>query len=164
MNEAKTEKLRIGVEDLFRAQEVWPVVVIEHGSGRVISLSQVNEAALRKTLAEGTCHYWDDVNETVYLKGEHSNEVETLREMRLDICHARRHVRSLLFRVDLAPGRCKFGASCCHFYRWDGEALSLDESCIVDAEACREHWTRVNTLLDAAADREHMRRYAKKET
>lgn len=156
------DKLQISIQALFEARSVWPVVVVEDETGRVISLSQVNEAALRKTLREGTCHYWDDVNECVYLKGEHSNEVETLKEMRLDICHARRHTRSLLFRVDLAPGKCKFGANCCHFYRWNGENFALDDGCIIDADACNDHWERVNTLLDEEADREHMRRFVKK--
>jgi len=153
--------LQFSVKQLFTAGPVWPVIVIDDSSGRVLSLQEVNEAAFRKTLRTGQCWYWDGVNGTIYLKGEHSNEIETLKSVRLDICHARRHVRSLHYRVDVAPGACLFGMNRCDFYRFDGRRFVLDETCVVDDEACRERWQRVNTLLDEDEEVEHQRRFVK---
>lgn len=161
MMSRKRGNLSISVKRLFEAGGVWPVVVVENDTGRVISLSETNEAAFRTTLRTGRCHYWDSVNRVVYLKGEHSDEVETLREVRLDICHARRHRRYLLYRVDLAPGRCKFGMSRCQFYAFDGKGFVLDRTCVTDPAAVLENWERVNTLLDEREERVHMERFKK---
>lgn len=161
MMSTKRGSLSISVKRLFEAGKVWPVIVVENGTGRVISLSDTNEAAFRTTLRSGLCHYWDEVNRVVYLKGEHSDEVETLREVRLDICHARRHRRCLLYVVDLAPGRCKFGMVRCQFYVFDGKRFTLDQTCITETAAALENWERVNTLLDEPEERVHMTRFTK---
>ena len=156
------EALRITIERLFQASSVWPVIVSEQRTGRVIALQEVNEEAFRRTVESGTCWYWDSVNETIYLKGEHSNEIETIREIRLDICHARRHLRTLRYLVELAPGKCLFGMSRCDFYRFDGRCFTPDPACVIDEAACKAHWDRVNTLLNEDEDREHQRRFSKR--
>ena len=161
MMSKKRGNLSISVKRLFEAGGVWPVIVVENDTGRVISLSETNESAFRTTLRTGRCHYWDPVNRVVYLKGEHSDEVETLREVRLDICHARRHCRYLLYRVDLAPGRCKFGMTSCQFYAFDGTRFTLDKACVANPSAAFENWERVNTLLDEREERVHMERFMK---
>ena len=158
----KRGKLKINVKQLFEANPVWPVIVIEDSTGRVLSLQEVNEAGFRKTLKTGQCWYWDRVNKCIYLKGEHSNEIETLKDVRLDICHARRHVRALHYRVDVAPGACLFGMDRCDFYAFDGKHFSLDDGCVKDEDACKERWQRVNTLLTEREDRQHQKRFIKK--
>jgi phosphoribosyl-AMP cyclohydrolase len=155
--------VKLSVKDLFGLQKVWPVIVIERRTKRVIGLQEVDEKALRTTLRTGICHYWDGVNKVIYLKGEHSREIETLRELRLDSCHARRHVRALHFLVDVDPeGKCLFGMDRCDFYRFDGKYFRLDDDCIGDEQAYVDHQERVHTLLDGKADRKHQRRYLKK--
>ena len=100
--------------------------------------------------------------EKVYLKGEHSNEVETVKEIRLDICSARRHQRSLLFRVDLAPGACLFGMDTCFFYHFDGKHFLVDQDRVIDEAACSENLGRIQTLLDEKEADEHMLRFVRK--
>ena len=154
--------LKITVEQLFESQPIWPVIVVEDSTQRVVSLQEINLEAFRKTLETGQCWYYDQVNDVVYLKGEHSNEIETLKEVTLDICHARRHIRNLHYRVDIADGACLFGMGRCDFYRFDGETFSIDETLIIDSGACENHWKRVNTLLSQEDDRDHQKRFMKK--
>jgi len=159
--EHKTD-LNISVTRLFESQAVWPVIVIENNTGKVVSLQEVNLQAFEKTLETGQCWYWDKVNMVIYLKGEHSDEIETLKEATLDICHARRHLRNIHYKVDIAPGACLFGMSRCDFYTFDGTSFTLDKTCIVEQSSCAEKWERVNTLLDEEDDIEHQKRYMKK--
>jgi len=158
----KRGKLKITVRQLFTARPVWPVIVVEDSTDRVLALAEINEKGFRKTLRTGKCHYWDSVNEKVYLKGEHSNEVETFREIRLDNCGARRHKPSLLFRVDVEPGKCLFGMNTCFFYHFSDKRFQVDEGRVIDQDACRENWGRMQILLDEDEDREHQKRFVKK--
>ena len=162
MLQKKRGTLKITVRKLFQARPVWPVIVVEDCSGRVLALAEINEAGFRKTLRTGQSHYWDSVNQVVYLKGEHSNEIETVRDIRLDICSARRHKPSLLFRVDLAPGKCLYGMDTCFFYHFEDKYFQVDQKSVIDREACSEHCSRIQMLFSDAEDVEHQRRFMKK--
>jgi len=152
----------ITADEFFSKRPACPVVTVERGSGRILGLNWTNRQAFDKTLATGICHYYDRVNNVIYLKGEHSNEKETIREIRLDCCHARRHELHLLYTVDLAPGKCKFGVKDCHFYIFRDNAFRFDATLITDPEAVETYAKRITCLLDIEADKRHQQRYMKK--
>jgi phosphoribosyl-AMP cyclohydrolase len=158
----KDSRGSISIKQLFESQTVWPVIVIENTTGRVVSLQEVNLKAFEKTLETGQCWYWDKVNEVIYLKGEHSNEIETLREATLDICHGRRHLRNVHYRVDIADGACLFGMDRCDFYVFDGSSFVVNRKCIKDEKVCKDKWERVTTILSEDDDAEHQKRFMRK--
>jgi phosphoribosyl-AMP cyclohydrolase len=157
----EVEDVSLSPEELFALQPVWPVIVVEKKTRRVISLQEVNLEAFLKTISTGKCWYYDRVNDLIYLKGEHSREVETIRKITLDACHARRHLRNLHYLVDVEDGECLFGMSRCDFYHFDNGKFQLDTSCVKEQGACQKHWKRVNTILGEKEDAEHQKRFVK---
>jgi len=153
---------KISIEELFESQAVWPVIVVEDATNKVVSLQEINIDAFRKTLKTGQCWYFDKVNNVIYLKGEHSNEVESLKKVTLDICHARRHIRNLHYRVDIADGACMFGMSKCDFYVLDGNFFRVDSANIINKDASEKECTRIGTLLSEEEDIEHQKRFIRK--
>ncbi len=152
----------ISINELFEKQEDSLFVITkERSTGRILGLSLINEEAFRKTIKTGKSHYWDDVNKAVYLKGEHSREIESVLDIRLDICHARRHQLHLLFEVEMEEGECKFGMNDCHFYKFEDGCFRLDSDCIIDENKAQEFEKRIKTFLTREEDRRHMQRFSK---
>ncbi len=155
---------KISPEELFRKRDDRvPVVTVEERTGRILGLNITNQAAFERTISTGLCHYFDEVNQVVYLKGEHSREIETIKSITLDCCHARRHILHLLYTVDMAEGACKFGMADCHFYRYEDGNFVFRSGDIRDMEAVRTFRERIETLLTVAEDREHQKRFVKME-
>lgn len=149
-------------EELFELRENRiPVVTFEKKSGRVLGLNLTDRAAFDKTLSTGKCHYYDDVNDVIYLKGEHSGEVETLLEIRWDQCHARRHEAHLLYVVDMAEGKCKFGVNDCHFFIYRDGRFVFDDTAVKDPSAVEEFKERIETFLSPEEDDQHKKRFIK---
>jgi len=139
-----------------------PVITQEKSTGRILGLNMTNRAAFEKTTESGVCHYYDDVNDCIYLKGEHSGEVETILEIRWDGCHARRHEAHLLYVVEMAEGRCKFGVKDCHFFVYRDGRFVFDLECVKDVDSVEAHRDRIETFLSTAADAEHKKRFKRK--
>ncbi|MFC1849265.1 phosphoribosyl-AMP cyclohydrolase [candidate division CSSED10-310 bacterium] len=136
-----------------------PVVTFERSSGRVLGLNCTNREAFNQTVSSGQCHYYDEVNDTIYLKGEHSGEIEDIIDIRLDCCHARRHELHLMYTVQMAVGQCKFGLADCHFYRFVADRFVLDQDLVQNQEAFEEYWPRIITLLETEEDKKHLQRF-----
>lgn len=151
------------LDEIFakRADRV-PVITVEKRTGRILGLNLTNRAAFDKTVETGTCFYYDDVNDAIFLKGEHSQEIETIDEIRLDCCHARRHDLHFLYLVDMAEGKCMFGMKDCHFYVFRDGQFTLDAASIIDNEAVLQHKHRIKTLLTVDEDVDHKRRFTRK--
>lgn len=155
------ERFEISIKDLFeKRRDRIPVVTVEKSSGRILGLNFTSEETFRKTVASGKCHYYDEVNSAVFLKGEHSGEVEDIITIRLDCCHARRHRFHLLYEVAMADGECKFGMSDCHFYRYEDGRFLLDNERIVEPDRAKQHESRIRTILDSEEDIRHMKRFS----
>lgn len=68
----------------FDANGLVTAVTVDAGSGEVLMLAHMNEAALRATLETGVVHYWSRSRGALWKKGETSGEVQKLVEMRTD--------------------------------------------------------------------------------
>ncbi len=151
---------KISVDELFlQRNDRIPVITQEKDGGRILGLHVTDRNAFMETVRTGKCHYYDEVNDAVYLKGEHSREIESIVEIRLDCCHARRHQFHLLYRVIMAEGKCKFGVSDCHFYLFSDGRFEFDTEMIIDPKAVEEHSERIEKLLSVDEDLEHQRRF-----
>lgn len=150
----------ISSDQLFNLREDRiPVVTQEKSTGRILGLNMTNRDAFQKTIESGECHYYDEVNDCIYLKGEHSGEVETVLEIRWDACHARRHEAHLLYIVEMAEGKCKFGVKDCHFYIFRDGRFEFDTDCVCDPEAVKTYQERIRTFLSPEEDRNHKKRF-----
>ncbi len=61
-----------------------PAIAQDHGSGEVLMLAWMNEAAVAETLATGRVTYWSRSRQSMWRKGETSGHVQRLIEMRVD--------------------------------------------------------------------------------
>jgi phosphoribosyl-AMP cyclohydrolase len=83
----------------------------QHGTGEVLMLAWMNEAAVRETLETGRVCYWSRSRNALWRKGDTSGQVQRLVEMRLD-CDG----DALLLLVEQEGVACHTGRRSC-FYR-----------------------------------------------
>ncbi|MGI5840208.1 MAG: bifunctional phosphoribosyl-AMP cyclohydrolase/phosphoribosyl-ATP diphosphatase HisIE [bacterium] len=95
----------------FGAEGLLPVIVQEVGTGEVLMLAYMNEAALRQTLATGRAVFYSRSRKALWPKGETSGNKQYVREIAFD-CDA----DALLLMVDQAGDACHTGHHSC-FYR-----------------------------------------------
>jgi phosphoribosyl-AMP cyclohydrolase len=91
----------------------------QHDSLEVLMLAWMNREAIERTIATGQVHYWSRSRQKLWRKGETSNQVQHLQEMRLD-CDG----DTLLLQVDQTGVACHTGRRTCFFTAWrDGRLV-----------------------------------------
>jgi phosphoribosyl-AMP cyclohydrolase len=96
-----------------------PAVVQEEGTGAVLMVAWMNEAALRRTLDTGRTWFWSRSRQEYWCKGETSGDRQWVREAFYD-CDG----DVLLFVVEQeGRGACHTGERTC-FYRRFGDAAA----------------------------------------
>lgn len=95
----------------FDAQGLIPAIAQQHDTGDVLMMAWMNADAVRETLATNRVCYWSRSRNRLWRKGETSNQVQTLKEMRID-CDG----DTLLLLVDQQGVACHTGRRSC-FYR-----------------------------------------------
>jgi phosphoribosyl-AMP cyclohydrolase len=85
-----------------------PAVVQEHGSGAVLMMAWMNDAALARTLSTGEATYWSRSRRQLWVKGETSGHRQRVRSVALD-CDG----DTLLVRVDQTGPACHTGNPTC---------------------------------------------------
>ena len=99
-------------EVAFNADGLVPAIVQEDGTGQVLMLAWMNEAALRDTLETGRMTYWSRSRRERWVKGETSGDRQWVRRAYYD-CDG----DTLLFVVEQeGRGACHTGERTC-FYR-----------------------------------------------
>ncbi|MFW5642109.1 MAG: phosphoribosyl-AMP cyclohydrolase [Roseicyclus sp.] len=68
----------------FDAAGLVPCIAQEAGTGEVLMMAWMNEAALARTLATGRVTYWSRSRQAFWVKGETSGHVQELVELRID--------------------------------------------------------------------------------
>jgi len=88
-----------------------PAIAQEHGTGQVLMLAWMNEAAVRATFAEGRMVYWSRSRQELWRKGDTSGDRQWVREAYYD-CDG----DALLFVVEQeGRGACHTGEHSCFF-------------------------------------------------
>ncbi|MGZ4712932.1 MAG: phosphoribosyl-AMP cyclohydrolase [Acidimicrobiia bacterium] len=95
----------------FDADGLVPAIVQEQGTGAVLMMAWMNEAALRKTLETGRTWFWSRSRQEFWCKGETSGDRQFVREAFYD-CDA-----DVLLLVVEQEGRgaCHTGERSCFF-------------------------------------------------
>jgi phosphoribosyl-ATP pyrophosphohydrolase/phosphoribosyl-AMP cyclohydrolase len=92
----------------FGADGLVPVVTQESRSGDVLMVAYANREALDRTLSTGLAHYFSRSRGTLWQKGETSNHVQRVTQVRLD-CDG----DTVLYRVDQTGPACHTGTHTC---------------------------------------------------
>jgi phosphoribosyl-AMP cyclohydrolase len=87
-----------------------PAIAQQHDSGEVLMMAWMNRDAVTATLEEGRVVYWSRSRQALWHKGESSDQVQTLKEMRWD-CDS----DTLLLQVDQDGVACHTGRRNCFF-------------------------------------------------
>ena len=94
----------------FDQAELLPAIVQDATSGQVLMLGYMNREAYEKTLAEGHVWFWSRSRGRLWMKGETSGNVLTLRSLRID-CDG----DTILVQADAAGPTCHTNAVSCFF-------------------------------------------------
>ncbi|HET9061118.1 MAG TPA: phosphoribosyl-AMP cyclohydrolase [Acidimicrobiales bacterium] len=102
----------------YNADGLVPAIVQEAGTGQVLMLGWMNEAALKETLDTGRTVFWSRSRKERWRKGDTSGDRQWVREAWYD-CDG----DTLLFLVDQeGKGACHTGKRTCFFRRFGNVA------------------------------------------
>lgn len=104
----------------FNDQGLIPAVVCDHESGEVLMVAWMNRAAVEQTVETGKATYYSRSRDKMWVKGETSGNVQTVRWVRTD-CDA----DVLMLGVEQAGGACHEGYRSCFFRKLSGDALTV---------------------------------------
>jgi phosphoribosyl-AMP cyclohydrolase len=117
MSAAKTRKLK--PEDAantvldaiaFNADGLVPAIAQQFDTGEVLMMAWMNRDAIAETLKSGRVYYWSRSRKKLWLKGETSGQIQTLKDFRWD-CDA----DTVLLLVDQTGVACHTGRRNCFF-------------------------------------------------
>ena len=95
----------------FDASGLITAVVTEAGSGALLMVAHMNEAALRLTIESGDAWYWSRSRRALWRKGETSGHTQKVVELRIDCDQD-----AVWLQVEQTGPACHTGAHSC-FYR-----------------------------------------------
>ena len=106
-----------------------PVIVQDERTRDVLMLGYANEEALRRTIETGRSHFYSRSRKKMWVKGESSGHVQTVREIRLD-CDG----DAVLYIVEQKVAACHLGYYSCFFRKADPSPPIEEASWTVDRE------------------------------
>jgi len=100
------------------AAGLFPAIVQDRASGRVLMLAWMDDEALRRTISTRRATYWSRSRQAYWVKGETSGHTQHVWEVRRD-CDS----DTILLTVDQTGPACHTGAPTC----FDGHTPLLDK-------------------------------------
>lgn len=102
----------------FDASGLLTAIVQDASSGDILMLAHMNAEAVERTRASGKAHFWSRSRQELWLKGETSGNVLTVREILVDCDQD-----ALLIKADPAGPACHTGARSCFYRRVTDDGL-----------------------------------------
>ena len=97
----------------FDAEGLVPAIAQQHDTGEILMVAWMNREAIRLTLTERRVCYWSRSRQALWRKGETSNQVQMLKDFRLD-CDG----DTVLLLVEQEGVACHTGRRNCFFRAW----------------------------------------------
>jgi phosphoribosyl-ATP pyrophosphohydrolase/phosphoribosyl-AMP cyclohydrolase len=94
----------------FDAQGLAPAIVQDALSGEVLTLAWMNRESLALTLSTGKATFWSRSRGQLWVKGETSGNIQSVKSVKLDCDRD-----AILLRVEPAGPACHTGARSCFF-------------------------------------------------
>jgi phosphoribosyl-AMP cyclohydrolase len=118
----------------FDADGLVPAIAQQHDTGEILMVAWMNREAVRVTLTEDRACYWSRSRKTLWRKGETSNQVQLLKEFRLD-CDG----DTVLLLVEQAGVACHTGRRNCFFRAWrDGGWVEIAQPLVAPEQLYAE--------------------------
>ena len=105
----------------FNEKGLIPAIAQDAENGEVLMMAWMNRESLEKTLKSGKVHYFSRSRQKLWLKGESSGHVQTLREIRFD-CDG----DTILLLVEQEGGACHEGYRSCFFRKASEEGKKVE--------------------------------------
>jgi phosphoribosyl-AMP cyclohydrolase len=114
--------MKILDEVKFDEKGLVPAIIQDAENNEVLMAAYMNREALAKTIESGKAHFWSRSRKKLWLKGESSGHVQTVKEILID-CDA----DTLLVKVQQEGGACHTGYRSCFYRRLgeEGDALEI---------------------------------------
>ncbi|MEP2736458.1 MAG: phosphoribosyl-AMP cyclohydrolase [Erythrobacter sp.] len=106
----------------FDSTGLLTAVVTDAASKDVLMVAHMNADALAATRKTGIAHFWSRSRQELWMKGETSGNLLTVREILVDCDQD-----ALVLKVDAAGPACHTGAVSCFYRRIEGERLANTE-------------------------------------
>lgn len=107
--------------DFTKFDGLLPAIVQDYETSEVLMVGFMNEEAWEKTLSTGKATYFSRSRQTLWVKGESSGNVQTVREIRVDCDND-----TVLLKVDQKGGAaCHLGYKSCFFRQVEGDSLEI---------------------------------------
>jgi phosphoribosyl-AMP cyclohydrolase len=94
----------------FNSDGLIPAIIQDNESGRVLMMAWMNRASLEATVATGRTHFWSRSRKKLWIKGESSGHIQTVKDIAFD-CDG----DTLLIKVDQVGAACHEGYRSCFF-------------------------------------------------
>ncbi len=103
----------------FDSSGLITAVTVDATTNDILMVAHMNAKALAKTLETGQAWYWSRSRQALWLKGETSGQIQTVKEIRVDCDQD-----CLLLRVEVGGdgGCCHTGRPQCFYRQVDGVA------------------------------------------
>ena len=90
-------------------------IIQDYRNGEVLMLGYMNRESLLKSLASGRTCFFSRSRRALWVKGESSGHVQTIREIYVDC-----DMDALVFKVDQAVAACHTGYRSCFYRKLNG--------------------------------------------
>jgi len=98
-----------------------PTIVQDFGTGEVLMLAFMNEAAWEETLKTGRATYWSRTRQELWVKGKSSGNVQLIKEIRIDCDDD-----TILLKVEQVGGAaCHTGYRSCFFKKVEDGSVQV---------------------------------------
>jgi len=104
----------------FNSDGLIPVIVQDYKNNEVLMMAYMNKESLEKTFHTGKLHFYSRSRNKLWLKGESSGHIQTLKEVLTD-CDK----DTLVIKAEQVGGACHLGYRTCFVHRLD-EKGNLD--------------------------------------
>jgi len=98
-----------------------PTIVQDFGTGEVLMLAFMNEAAWEETLKTGRATFWSRTRQELWVKGNSSGNVQLIKEIRIDCDDD-----TILLKVEQVGGAaCHTGYRSCFFKKVEDGSVQV---------------------------------------
>jgi len=116
--------------DFEKGEGLIPVVAQDYETGDVLMLAYMNRDAWLQTVETGRATYWSRSRKSLWVKGETSGNVQTVKEIFVDC-----DLDTLVLKVDQQGGAaCHMGYRSCFYRRVSGGEMEIIGERVFDPE------------------------------
>lgn len=123
------EQLNFNFRHEINGENLIMAISQDYNTLEVLMVAYMNKEALNKTLETGKVHYWSTSRNKIWLKGESSNHIQTVKEILVDC-----DLDAVLIKVQQDGGACHEGYYSCFFRKVEDHDLKIIKEKVFEPE------------------------------